>query len=65
MNLFALRKHLDRLIHPVVSGLSRLPIHANAWTMLGALIGLVGGVDFHGHGNRTGTRRSGVSKSGE
>src|ERR687890_1543014 len=46
MNLFALRKQLDRLLHPVVSGLARLPLHANAFTMLGALIGLVGGVVF-------------------
>src|SRR5688572_1920413 len=46
MNLFALRKHLDRLIHPVVSALARLPLHANAWTLLGALIGLIGGVVF-------------------
>ncbi len=50
MNLFALRKQLDRLLHPIVSGLSKLPIHANAFTMLGALIGLVGGVVFfYGH----------------
>jgi hypothetical protein len=46
MNLFALRKQLDRLLHPVVNALARLPIHANAWTLLGALIGLVGGVVF-------------------
>ena len=43
MNLFALRKHFDRLVHPVVSSLARLPLHANAWTMLGAMIGLIGG----------------------
>ena len=46
MNLFALRKHFDRLVHPVVSSLAKLPLHANAWTMLGAMIGLIGGVVF-------------------
>ena len=44
MNLFAIRKQLDRVLLPVVSALARLPIHANAWTGLGAVIGLVGGV---------------------
>ena len=43
-NLFAFRKTADRVLHPVVSGLAKLPIHANAWTLLGAAIGLVGGV---------------------
>ena len=46
MNLFAFRKHADRVLHPIVSALAKLPLHANAWTMLGALIGLVGGVVF-------------------
>ena len=46
MNLFAFRKQLDRLIHPIVSALAKLPIHANAWTALGAAIGLVGGFVF-------------------
>ncbi len=46
MNLFAFRTQLDRILHPVVSALARLPVHANAWTMFGALIGLVGGVVF-------------------
>jgi phosphatidylglycerophosphate synthase len=44
VNLFAFRKHIDRVLHPLVSALARLPIHANAWTGLGAVIGLVGGV---------------------
>jgi phosphatidylglycerophosphate synthase len=43
-NLFAFRTHVDRILHPIVSGLARLPIHANVWTMFGAVIGLVGGV---------------------
>lgn len=43
-NLFAFRKSADRVLHPIVSGLSKLPVHANSWTMIGAAIGLVGGV---------------------
>ena len=43
-NLFAFRKSADRVLHPIVSGLSKLPLHANAWTLIGAAIGLVGGV---------------------
>ena len=39
MNLFAFRKHLDQVLHPLVSALAKLPLHANTWTMLGALIG--------------------------
>lgn len=42
MNLFAARKHIDRVLHPVVSTLARLPIHANVWTGIGALVGLGG-----------------------
>ena len=50
MNLFAFRKHLDRILHPIVSRLATLPLHANAWTLIGAVIGLVGGVVFfYGH----------------
>lgn len=50
MNLFAFRKQFDRLSHPLVSNLAKLPIHANTWTIFGALIGLVGGVVlFYGH----------------
>ncbi|MCA9688210.1 MAG: CDP-alcohol phosphatidyltransferase family protein [Myxococcales bacterium] len=49
MNLFAVRKQADAALHPIVSALARLPLHANAWTLLGALIGLVGGVAlYHG-----------------
>ncbi|HEY0482741.1 MAG TPA: CDP-alcohol phosphatidyltransferase family protein [Kofleriaceae bacterium] len=44
MNLFAIRKHVDRLLYPVVASLAKLPLHANAWTLSGALVGLVGGV---------------------
>ena len=44
MNLFAFRKSLDRVLHPIVSSLARLPLHANVWTLFGAVIGLVCGV---------------------
>ena len=47
MNLFAFRKHIDRLIHPIVAALAKLPIHANAWTAFGAVLGLVGGWMFY------------------
>ena len=50
MNLFAFRKTVDRALRPIVSALARLPLHANVWTLLGALIGLAGGaVLFFGH----------------
>jgi archaetidylinositol phosphate synthase len=44
MNLFAVRKHLDKVLHPIVSMIARLPIHATAWTGIGAVIGAVCGV---------------------
>ncbi len=44
MNLFAFRKQADVVLNPVVGTLAKLPLHANAWTLFGALIGLVGGV---------------------
>ena len=46
MNLFAIRKYVDVVLNPVVASLARLPLHANQWTLLGAMIGLVGGVVF-------------------
>jgi phosphatidylglycerophosphate synthase len=46
MNLFVIRKYLDKVLHPLLSAIGRLPIHANQWTLIGALIGLVGGVVF-------------------
>src|ERR1051325_9737473 len=46
MNLFAFRKQLDRVLHPVVNAMAKLPLHANVWTGLGAAMGLVGGVVF-------------------
>ncbi len=44
MNLFALRKYVDRILHPVVSTLARLPIKANQWTLIGAMVGLATGI---------------------
>jgi archaetidylinositol phosphate synthase len=46
MNLFAIRKQLDKLLHPVLMWLARLPLHANQWTALGAVVGLAAGVIF-------------------
>ena len=46
MNLFALRKHVDRVLHPFVSNVARLPLNANQWTLLGAFVGLSCGVAF-------------------
>ncbi len=50
MNLFALRKAFDKIAHPLISTISRLPIHANTWTLIGAAVGLATGVVFlYGH----------------
>lgn len=46
MNLFALRKQLDKLLHPLVSNISKLPLHANHWTLLGAFVGLACSIFF-------------------
>jgi phosphatidylglycerophosphate synthase len=46
MNLFVIRKYLDKVLHPLLTGIGRLPIHANQWTLIGALLGLLGGVVF-------------------
>jgi phosphatidylglycerophosphate synthase len=46
MNLFAIRKQLDRLLHPLVSRLARLPLHANHWTLIGAFVGLACAILF-------------------
>jgi phosphatidylglycerophosphate synthase len=46
MNLFAVRKNADKVLHPVVSGAARLPLNANQWTLLGALVGLACGIAF-------------------
>jgi phosphatidylglycerophosphate synthase len=50
VNLFAIRKQLDRLLHPLVSRLAMLPLHANHWTLLGAGVGLICAIYFlYGH----------------
>lgn len=46
MNLFAVRKQLDRVLYPLVSRLARLPLHANHWTLIGAFVGLACAVMF-------------------
>lgn len=47
MNLFAVRKHLDVVIHPVVSTIGKLPITATQWTGFGAVLGAIGGVALY------------------
>ena len=46
MNLFAIRKHVDKLLNPIVANIARLPLHANQWTLIGAAVGLSCGVAF-------------------
>ena len=46
MNLFAIRKQVDKLLHPVVASMARLPLNANQWTLLGAFVGLACGIAF-------------------
>lgn len=46
MNLFAIRKQLDKVLHPLVSNIARLPLHANHWTLLGAFVGLACAILF-------------------
>ncbi len=46
MNLFAIRKHLDKILEPLLQRIGRLPLHANHWTLIGAMVGLAGGVVF-------------------
>ena len=43
MNLFAFRSTLDKWLLPVVRALAKLPLHANTWTLLGAIVGLACG----------------------
>lgn len=47
MNLFAFRSTLDKWILPIVRALAKLPVHANTWTLLGAIVGLVAGGVFY------------------
>ncbi len=50
MNLFVVRKQLDKVLHPVISRIARLPLHANDWTLIGAFVGLACAVLFlYGH----------------
>jgi len=50
MNLFAVRKQLDKILSPVISRIAKLPIRANHWTLFGAFVGLACGVVFlYGH----------------
>ena len=50
MILFAVRKHLDKVLHPIVATIAKLPIHATAWTGIGALLGAACGLAlFYGY----------------
>jgi phosphatidylglycerophosphate synthase len=50
MNLFALRKQLDKVLEPLLQRIGRLPLRANHWTLLGALVGLTcGGLFLYGY----------------
>jgi archaetidylinositol phosphate synthase len=40
VNLFAIRKHVDRVLFPLVTQVARLPLRANQWTLLGTLVGI-------------------------
>ena len=50
MNLFLIRKSIDKLLKPLCVGLACLPLHANYWTLIGAFTGLICGLAFlYGH----------------
>jgi len=46
MNLFAVRKQLDKILFPFVSRIAKLGIRANQWTLIGAMVGLACGIAF-------------------
>jgi phosphatidylglycerophosphate synthase len=46
MTLYSLRKHADKILIPVVRVLAGVPLTANDWTLLGAVLGLAVGVAF-------------------
>jgi len=46
MNLFAIRKQLDKVLYPLVSNIAKLPLQANHWTLLGACVGLACSIFF-------------------
>ena len=46
MNLFAIRKHLDKVLYPFVSNIAKLPIHANQWTLIGGFVGVACSIMF-------------------
>ena len=46
MPLYAFRKQLDRVLDPFVSTCARVPLSANAWTLVGTLVGIACGAAF-------------------
>ena len=46
MNLYAMRKQADRVLVPLVKVFASLPLRANQWTLVGAMLGVACGVAF-------------------
>jgi len=46
MNLYAMRTQADRVLVPIVKIFARVPLRANHWTLLGAVVGVACGVAF-------------------
>jgi len=46
MNLYAMRKQADRVLVPMVKVFASLPLRANHWTLVGAMLGVACGVAF-------------------
>ncbi|RMH37233.1 MAG: CDP-alcohol phosphatidyltransferase family protein [Deltaproteobacteria bacterium] len=50
MTLYGLRKQADKVLVPIVRVFARIPLRANQWTLLGAVLGVAVGVAFlYGH----------------
>jgi phosphatidylglycerophosphate synthase len=46
MNLYAMRKHADRVLVPMVKVFASLPLRANQWTLVGTMLGIACGIVF-------------------
>lgn len=46
MNLYATRKQADKVLVPLVKVFASLPLRANQWTLVGAILGVACGVAF-------------------
>ena len=47
MNLFAIRKQADKVLRPLVVSCALVPLSANAWTLLGAVAGVIAAAAFY------------------